>query len=161
MAFIQAKIDTMVFKKGMKKGVEIYCKEIKTIIEEKIKEETLTQSDFLALVDSSRELFTKLCEEYITGNLSEDSMFKNKVRQAIENIKPNGDPNIQMIVTSSDIMTESVLPILHDMIEETPYKYNIAYGKPACVHCNSFVGEEHKEQCIYERLVNIARFFHK
>ena len=51
---IQVKIDSTVLVTGMQKGVEGYCKNLKTIVEDQAKTKTLTAGDFLVLIESSK-----------------------------------------------------------------------------------------------------------
>jgi len=87
-------------------------------------------------------------------------MYKHRIKESVENIKPNGSPDIQNIVTCSEIMLDGVLPAIHQMLHTDPY-YHTDFGDTVCFFCGNDRGEEHEEDCAYDKLKKIAQFMHK
>lgn len=87
-------------------------------------------------------------------------MLQERIQQAITNIQPNGDPDVQLIVTAADVMVNEVLPDINLLIEISPYRFNRT-GNSTCVFCKNSEEESHSEACSFDRLLQKATFFNQ
>lgn len=86
-------------------------------------------------------------------------MLKDKIKQSMENVKPNGSADLQNITLGASVLVDEVLPIIHEITSKAPYTVNNWGGGSECIYCGTDEGKPHDEGCAYERLKRIGKFF--